>query len=49
MKTTVLLTSGTVGTTTSDAAVGDSVTVNFHDENGNPITETGIVAETLEE
>ena len=45
---TVLLTSGTVGTTTTEAAVGDAVTVTLHDENGNGITETGIVEEVLE-
>ena len=45
---TVLLTSGTVGTTSTKAAVGDTVTVNLHDENGNDITETGTVEEVLE-
>lgn len=45
----IRLISGTIGSTTSDAAVGDSVTVKSPDENGNPITETGIVAEILED
>ena len=45
---TVILTSGTVGTTTTEAAVDDAVTVTLHDENGNGITETGIVEEVLE-
>lgn len=45
---TVLLTSGTVGTTSTEAAVGDTVTVTLHDENGNNITETGTVEEVLE-
>lgn len=45
---TVLLTSGTVGTTTTDASVGDTVIVTLHDENGTPITEKGVVEEVLE-
>nr|WP_172624045.1 hypothetical protein [Rhodanobacter glycinis] len=45
---TVLLTSGTVGTTSETAEVGQTVTVKLHDENGMPISETGEVAEILE-
>ena len=45
---TVLLTCGTVGTTRTEAAVGDIVTVALHDENGAPIFVTGEVAEVLE-
>jgi len=45
---TVLLTSGTVGTTTTPAEVGEIVTVTLQDENGMPITETGVVEEVLE-
>lgn len=45
---TVLLTSGTVGTTSTEAEVGHTVTVTLHDENGLPVTETGEVAEVLE-
>ena len=45
---TVILTSGTIGTTSDVAEVGDTVTVTLHDENGMPITETGEVAEVLE-
>ena len=46
---TVLLTCGTVGTTRTEAAVGDVVTVTLRDENGLPISATGEVAEVLEE
>ena len=46
--TTVLLTSGTVGTTSETAEVGQTVTVKLHDENGSSISETGEVAEILE-
>lgn len=46
--TTVLLTSGTVGTTSETAEVGQTVTVKLHDENGGSISETGEVAEILE-
>lgn len=46
--TTILLTSGTVGTTTTPAEVGEIVTVTLQDENGMPITETGVVEEVLE-
>ncbi len=45
---TVLLTRGTVGTTSTESAVGDTVTVTLHDENGTGITETGTVEEVLE-
>jgi hypothetical protein len=45
---TVLLTSGTVGTTQGSADIGDTVTIELHDENGMPIRETGEVAEILE-
>ena len=45
---TILLASGTVGTVTSEVAVGDTVTVKLHDENGMPIEETGVVVEVLE-
>lgn len=45
---TVLLTSGTVGTTSTEAEVGQTVTIALHNENGLPITETGKVAEVLE-
>ena len=45
---TVLLISGTVGKTATDATVGETVVVTFHDENGTPTTEAGIVAEVLE-
>lgn len=45
---TVLLTCGTVGTTLTEAAVGDTVTVTLRDENGVPIFATGEVAEVLE-
>lgn len=46
--TTVLLTSGTVGTTSATPSVGDTVTVSFRDENGMPLSETGAVDEVLE-
>lgn len=45
---TVLLTTGTVGTTATATEVGDVVTVTLHDANGVPISETGTVAEILE-
>ncbi len=45
---TVLLTSGTVGTIQGSADIGDTVTIELHDENGMPIRETGEVAEILE-
>ena len=48
ISTVVLLASGTVGTTATEAAVGEDVTVLLHDENGMPITETGRVEEVLE-
>ena len=44
----ILLNSSTVGITTNEAQAGDTVTVRLHDENGNPITETGVVAEVLD-
>ena len=44
----ILLTSGTVGITTDGVEAGDTVTVRLHDENGNPSTETGVVAEVLD-
>lgn len=43
----VLLDDGTVGEVDA-GAVGDTVTVRLHDENGNPITRTGRVVEILE-
>lgn len=45
---TVLLSSGTVGTTAVNASVGDTVTVELHDENGMPINDSGEVVEVLE-
>lgn len=48
MSTVVLLASGTVGTTATDVAVGQTVVVTLRDENGMPITETGRVDEVLE-
>ena len=45
---TVLLENGTVGTTGDAARVGDIVKVDLCDENGNPITDRGVVAEVLE-
>lgn len=45
---TVLLTSGSVGTIAGTAAVGQEVAIVLADDNGNPITETGEVAEVLE-
>ncbi|HFQ6947256.1 TPA: hypothetical protein ACHSL7_002217 [Klebsiella pneumoniae] len=49
-KFTVLLNDDTVGTLTADSVdEGQTVTVNLHDENGNPITATGTVVDILEE
>ncbi|MDE2472699.1 MAG: hypothetical protein KGL35_29245 [Bradyrhizobium sp.] len=45
---TVLLTSGTVGTTKNTVEIGDTVTVTLNDENGNSITESGVVEEVME-
>jgi hypothetical protein len=44
----VLLETGTIGSS-PEATVGLPATVTFHDENGLPTTETGIVAEILED
>ena len=44
----VLLTDGTVGKAKDDAKIGDTVTVDLHDENGNFIKATGVVEEILE-
>lgn len=46
--TVYLLTTGTVGKSDKTASVGEKITVLLHDENGTPITETGIVEEILE-
>jgi hypothetical protein len=47
-ESTVLLADGTVGTVTGIPEVGEEVTVDLHDENGNGITMTGRVVEILE-
>jgi hypothetical protein len=57
MKYTVLLQSGTIGIVESEtlsgqsaqAFLGDEINVHFHDENGNPAEERGILQEVLEE
>lgn len=49
INTVILLASGTVGTTATEAAVGEDVTVHLHDENGMRITESGRVEEVLED
>lgn len=47
---TVLLANDTVGTIKAQAVhVGDTVTVELHDENGMPIKATGEVVEILDE
>ena len=52
MKTyTVKLESGTIGKLTSffiEWEEGDEVEINFHDENGNKKSETGVIDEILE-
>ena len=48
---TLLLTNGTVGKFSTDdyeVECGDILTVELHDENGNPISVTGEVSEILE-
>lgn len=47
---TVLLQGGTTGTALADTVeAGDVVTITGHDENGMPVTFTGIVEEVLTE
>jgi hypothetical protein len=48
MTCTVLIEGDTVGTVNSVPEIGDTVTVDLHDENGNGITRTGQVVEILE-
>ena len=51
---TVLLTDGTTGTIdtlngqSASEFLGEFVAVNLHDENGNPITAYGVLAEVLD-
>lgn len=45
---TYLLKDGTAGTATAGHEVGETVTVQLHDENGMPIERTGEVVEVLE-
>ena len=57
MKFTVALQNGTIGTIDSSSIseqhasdfIGDVVTVHLHDENGNAIEETGVLAEVIDE
>lgn len=49
MDHTYLLTDGTVGTASGkEMEPGTKITVELHDENGMPITKTGIIEEVID-